>query len=63
MNRPVDITPSARRLTNSLRDIGYYFESAIADVIDNSISANCSQVDVEVRFDGEIGRASCRERV
>ena len=28
----------------SMRSMGYSFESAVADVIDNSISANCKNV-------------------
>ena len=36
--------PDADCLMGSMRSIGYSFESAVADVIDNSISANCSFV-------------------
>ena len=50
--RPVDVTPSARRLTGSLRDIGYDFVAALADVIDNSVAAGASEVDVDIVFDG-----------
>lgn len=50
--REIDVTPSARRLTGSLRDIGYDFQSALADIIDNSIAAGASRVDVEIVFDG-----------
>ena len=39
---PVDVTPSARRLTSSLRDIGYDFVAALADIIDNSVAASAS---------------------
>lgn len=49
---PVDVTPSAKRLTGSLRDIGYDFVAALADVIDNSIAADASEIDVEIVFDG-----------
>lgn len=51
-NSAVDVTPSARRLTGSLRDIGYDFQSALADVIDNSVAAGASRVDVDIVFDG-----------
>lgn len=51
-SRPVDVTPSARRLTGSLRDIGYDFAAALADVVDNSITANATAVDIEIVFDG-----------
>lgn len=40
--------PSADVLMSSMRSIGYTFEAAIADVIDNSISAKATLV--EVRF-------------
>jgi len=37
----------------SLRDIGYELPAAIADLIDNSIDADATQVDVDVVFEGE----------
>jgi hypothetical protein len=52
-SRLIDVTPSARRLTQSLRDIGYDFVSAVADIVDNSVSARARQVDIELRFAGE----------
>ena len=36
--------PNAATLINSMRSIGYDFESAVADIIDNSISANANNV-------------------
>ena len=36
--------PQADTLMGSMRSMGYSFEAAIADVIDNSISANCNVV-------------------
>jgi hypothetical protein len=47
------IIPSARRLMDSLRDIGYELPAAVADLIDNSIDADATQVDVTVAFEGE----------
>ena len=44
------VTPSAARLTESLRDIGYDFSSAIADLIDNSITAGATEVNVVIEF-------------
>jgi hypothetical protein len=49
---PVDITPSARRLTGSLRDLGYDFTTAVADIVDNSIAARAGKIEVEIVFDG-----------
>ena len=50
------VTPSAARLTESLRDIGYDFSSAIADLIDNSITAGATEVNVVIEFGGEASR-------
>jgi hypothetical protein len=47
------ITPSAARLTESLRDIGYDFPAAVADIVDNSVMAGASHVDVSIEFAGE----------
>lgn len=41
MSKDREIIPQADTLMGSMRSMGYSFESAIADVIDNSISANC----------------------
>jgi hypothetical protein len=49
----VEIIPSARRLVRSLRDMGYDFTQAVADVIDNSIEAGASVVNVDAEFDGD----------
>ena len=38
-----DVPPSAARLTGSLRDIGYDFHTAVADLVDNSIAAGARQ--------------------
>ena len=38
--------PKASTLMGSLRSIGYSFEAAIADIIDNSISAHASNVHI-----------------
>jgi hypothetical protein len=53
VSRSTAITPSAARLTESLRDIGYDFTAAVADIVDNSIMAGSSRVDVVIEFDGE----------
>lgn len=41
-----EVLPSAYNTITSNRSIGYIMESAIADIIDNSISAQASQIDV-----------------
>ena len=52
MTKRLSVAPSARRLTTSLRDIGYSFESAVADIVDNSIAAGATSVDIQIDFDG-----------
>lgn len=46
-----DITPSASRLLSSLRDVGYDFATAVADIVDNSIAAGARRVDVRIITD------------
>lgn len=46
MSKDLENVPKADMLMGSMRSMGYTFESAIADVIDNSISASCSFVKV-----------------
>lgn len=46
----VNLPPNAASLSQSMRDIGYSLETAIADLIDNSISANAKTI--RVSFDG-----------
>ncbi|MFD4710545.1 ATP-binding protein [Streptomyces sp. NPDC058430] len=46
------IAPSAARLTESLRDIGYDFPAAVADLVDNSVSAGAEHVDILIEFSG-----------
>lgn len=43
--------PTANVLMNSMRSMGYTFESAIADVIDNSISAKCHEIRLKFPID------------
>lgn len=40
--------PFAPSLIESMRSLGYSFESAIADIVDNSISANANKIDIKV---------------
>lgn len=44
--RYVDATPFASSLIEGHRDIGYSIETAIADIIDNSITAKARRVDI-----------------
>lgn len=45
--------PGARRLIESLRNLGYECSTAIADLIDNSLSADATEIDVEINASGE----------
>ena len=40
------VLPKAASLIESLRDIGYSFESAVADIIDNSITAHAKNIHI-----------------
>ncbi|WP_406077247.1 ATP-binding protein [Micromonospora sp. NBC_00858] len=46
------VAPSAARLTDSLRDIGYDFPTAVADIVDNSVAAGAGRVEIDIMFDG-----------
>lgn len=39
-----ELPPNAGRMIESLRDAGYDFETAVADIVDNSISAHATKV-------------------
>jgi len=52
MNHIHSIQPDASRITESLRDTGYVFNTAVADLIDNSISHGAAtNVHVELKLD------------
>jgi hypothetical protein len=46
MAKPHHLPPSAASLTASLRDLGYSLETAVADLIDNSISADATEIQI-----------------
>jgi len=49
----IDATPSAALLIESIRDIGYTIETAIADLIDNSISASAKNIEIYLIDDSD----------
>src|SRR5437868_6367146 len=53
MRRATEVVPSARRLIKSLRDLGYDLQAAIADLVDNSIAAEATKVQVETHWEGD----------
>jgi Histidine kinase-, DNA gyrase B-, and HSP90-like ATPase len=46
MARSIPLPPSAACLSASMRDLGYSLEAAVADLIDNSISADATAIDI-----------------
>ena len=51
--KTITIIPDAVALIQSNRAIGYSFEAAVADIIDNSISADAKYIDVRSGLDGD----------
>lgn len=51
--KTIEVIPSARRLIRSLRDVGYDFRHAVADLIDNSIAAGATTIAIEMCFNGK----------
>ncbi len=49
----VEVIPSAKRLIRSLRDMGYDFPQAVADIVDNSIEAGATRIEIDIEFDGD----------
>ncbi len=49
----IELIPDAHLLLMSLRSVGYKTETAIADVIDNSISADATEIHVNFIWNGE----------
>lgn len=50
----VTLKPNASSLIESLRDIGYSLDTAIADIIDNSITANAQNINIFFDTFGEL---------
>ena len=48
-----EVSPNASSLVMSMRSIGYSFNNAIADIIDNSITAEADRIEIECIWDGE----------
>jgi len=49
--REISLPPKASSLAESMRDIGYSLEAAMADIIDNSITASANKVNICLRPD------------
>ncbi len=48
MINELELTPSPSRLVESLRDTGYTYQAAFADIVDNSIAAGASHIEVDI---------------
>lgn len=49
----LDVPPDIARICEGLRDTGYDLNMAVADIVDNSIAAGASRVDIRARIDDE----------
>lgn len=47
----LDVPPDPERIIEGLRDTGYEFNTAMADVIDNSIAAGAGNIDITIAMD------------
>lgn len=54
MNNYVDLVPSPISLIESLRNIGYSTETSIADIIDNSITAGASRINIRFAWNAGV---------
>ena len=45
------LPPDPERVMEGLRDTGYNFNTALADIIDNSISADATKIDIQINLD------------
>lgn len=56
--KKIELIPDAHLLLMSLRSVGYKAETAIADIIDNSISAEASEIHINFIWDGTKSKIS-----
>src|SRR5687767_4089321 len=49
-SRTVVVPPDVARIVEGLRDTGYDFNAAMADVVDNSIAASASRVEITLNL-------------
>ena len=58
----IELLPDASRVIEGLRDTGYDFTTAVADIVDNSIAANADRIVIRVgaTLGGDIQLFDCR---
>jgi hypothetical protein len=49
--KAVEVLPDPSRTIEGLRDTGYDFETAVADLVDNSIAADADKIDIRSQMD------------
>ena len=54
LEQDVELLPDPERIVTGLRDTGYNFNTAIADIVDNSIAANATKVSILVNMTPEM---------
>jgi signal transduction histidine kinase len=45
--------PNPKSIINSYRSFGYNLSTAIADIVDNSISANANKIFIDYKWEGQ----------
>ena len=51
MTRTQTLPPNPERLIEGLRDTGYNFNTALADIVDNSVDAGATRIDIRIDMD------------
>lgn len=51
MTGSMELLPDPTRMIEGLRDTGYEFDTAVADIVDNSVAADATRVDVQIDMD------------
>ena len=51
MSNRIELLPDPSRMIEGLRDTGYRFNTAVADIVDNSIAADASVVSIDLKAD------------
>jgi hypothetical protein len=51
MEADFELLPDPERIVNGLRDTGYNFNTAVADIVDNSIAAKATKINIDVVMD------------
>lgn len=56
----INLSPPASSLVESIRNIGYSFDSAVADIVDNSISYKSKNIDIDIHLtSGDVSVSIC----